>query len=326
MSVDAKVLLMKDLERSLSSVLTADAMGKALTVTADLLERYSIESVDVDNRPDDLLDAFVSAMSIQGRSQKTITRYTYIIQRMMNAVGCSTRGITVYHLRRYLADEKARGVADSTLDGVRQIFSAYFNWLQKENLIQTNPTANLGTIRCQKKVKQIYSDVDIERLKFAAENVRDRAIITFLASTGCRISEMTQLNRNDVDLDHLECKVLGKGNKERVVYLDPVAGMMIRTYLSEREDSSDALFVGRRGERLQPGGVRAMLVRLADAANVEHVHPHKFRRTLATNLIRRGMPIQEVACILGHDKLDTTMGYVVLDKSEVKNAYRKYAS
>ena len=125
MSVDAKVLLMKDLERSLSSVLTADAMGKALAVTADLLERYSIESVDVDNRPDDLLDAFVSAMSIQGRSQKTITRYTYIIQRMMNAVGCSTRGITVYHLRRYLADEKARGVADSTLDGVRQIFSAY---------------------------------------------------------------------------------------------------------------------------------------------------------------------------------------------------------
>ena len=144
-------------------------------------------------------------------------------------------------------------------------------------------------------------------------------------STGCRISEMTQLNRNDIDLTNLECTVLGKGNKERTVYLDPVAAMLIRDYLNERIDDYPALFIGKGTDRISPHGVRFMLNKVAEKSSVDHVHPHKFRRTLATNLIRHGMPIQEVASILGHDKLDTTMQYVVLDKTEVKHSYMKYA-
>ena len=326
MAIEAKALLLNDMERQLSSVIPAADMSKVLAILADQLTGYDIIPHDSANaQVDDLLDAYTAAMQIQGRSQKTIDRYKYLIGRMMQAVNVPTRRITVYHLRQYLANEKARGVSDRTLEGTRQVFSAYFNWLQREGLIESNPTANLGAIKCQRKIKVTYTEVDIEKMKHCCKSERDRAIIAFLLSTGCRISEMTQLNRDDIDLATLECKVLGKGNKERTVYLDPVAGMLLREYLAKRTDEQPALFIGKGSERLTPGGVRYMLNNIAEVAGVEHIHPHKFRRTLATSLIRHGMPIQEVAAILGHDKLDTTMQYVVLDNTDVKNAYRKYA-
>lgn len=326
MSMQDKTLFLRQLETALSTTLTASDMSRTLTAVADTLEHFDIAKLaDSDGEQDDLLQAYLAAMEIQGRSKNTMNRYVYIIKRMMAAVKVTTRHITVYHLRKYLMDEKARGVGDRTLEGYRQIFSSYFNWLQRESLIVQNPTANLGAIKCQKKLKQAYSDIDIEKLMLECDNLRDRAIIRFLMSTGCRISEMVQLNRDDIDFASLECTVLGKGNKERTVYLDSVAGMTIRQYLEGRRDNEPALFIGKGTERLHPGGVRLMLNNLSAKAGVENVHPHKFRRTLATNLIKHGMPIQEVAAILGHDKLDTTMQYVVLDKTQVRSSYSKFA-
>lgn len=326
MSIEAKTVLMKELEKRLSETIPAREMAQIMTVAADALVYFDVAQKETEAyKSDDLLDAYIAAMKVQGRSGKTVERYSYIIKRMMESVKVNTRGITVYHLRQYLMKEKERGISDSTLEGTRQVFSAYFNWLQREGLIDSNPTANLGTIKRQKKIKAIYSDVDIERMKFCCESVRDRAIVSFLLSTGCRISEVCGLNRTDVDVTNLECTVLGKGNKERTVYIDSVTAMLLKEYMASRTDLYPALFVGRGTQRITPHGVRRMLVKLSEAAKVEHVHPHKFRRTLATNLIRHGMPIQEVASILGHDKLDTTMQYVVLDKSDVKNSYRKYA-
>lgn len=326
MGMAEKAIFLKEFEQELSDSVTASTMSKILSIASDILGGYDlVKTSDDTSDKDDLLSAYVSAMKIQGRSSKTIARYIYVIKRMMKSVNVSTHQITVYHLRRYLSDEKERGINDSTLEGTRQIFSAYFNWLQREGLIRQNPTVNLGSIKCQKKVKQTYSDVDIECLKYKCSNIRDRAIVCFLLSTGCRISEMTQLNRDDVNLTTLECTVLGKGNKERVVFLDAVAGMLIKEYLDSRKDDNPALFSGKGSERLTPGGVRFMLRNLAKSCGLENVHPHKFRRTLATNLIRHGMPIQEVASILGHDKLDTTMQYVVLDKSEVRNSYFRHS-
>ena len=326
MSIEAKATLLNDMERALGTEVTAAEMARILTILSDKLQGYDLIKNDLNpNEPDDLLDAYLSALAVEGKSPKTTERYRYIIGRMRQAVKTPTRSITVYHLRKYLSDEKARGISDRTLESTRQVFSAYFNWLQREGLIQSNPTANLGAIKYAKKIKDTYSEVDAEKLKFLCKTVRDRAIVLFLASTGCRISEVTQLNRDDLDLNALECTVLGKGNKERTVYMSPVAGMMVREYLATRKDDNPALFIGKRRERLTPHGVRAMLTELQNRSGVEHVHPHKFRRTLATNLIRHGMPIQEVAQILGHDKLDTTMQYVVLDKTQVANSYRKYA-
>ena len=325
MAFEAKAALMNEIERNLGSMVTAADMPKVMAALADTLAVYDVESRQQCDGTDDLLQAYLAALSVEGRSVKTIERYEYVIRRMMQAVKTPTRQITVYHLRKYLADEKARGISDRTLESTRQVFSAFFGWLQRERLIEQNPVGNLGAIKFQKKQKDLYSDADIERMKFGCGSIRDRAIICFLRATGCRISEMTQLNRDDVDLNSLECTVLGKGNKERVVYLDQVAGMVLRNYLDQRTDDHPALFIGKGTDRMTPHGIRKMLTQLGQKANVEHVHPHKFRRTTATNLIRHGMPIQEVAAILGHDKLDTTMQYVVLDKSDVKAAYRKYA-
>ena len=326
MSIEAKVLFMSNLERKAGDVVSANALRELMSTVSELLDGYQMEKTDgAEDQQDDLLETYIDTMRVQGRSEKTIDRYTYIIRRMMGHVKVTTQQITVYHLRKYLADEKARGISDRTLDGERQIFGAYFNWLQREGLITKNPTINLGAIKCAKKEKKAYSEAEVDRLRFATKRIRDRAIIDFLSSTGCRVSEMVGLNRDDVDLNRLECTVLGKGNKERTVYLSEVAGMTLQAYLDSRKDNEEALFIGKRNERLLPGGVRYILKSLANKTGVEHAHPHKFRRTLATNLIKHGMAIQEVATILGHDKLDTTMQYVVIDKTSIRNAFRKYA-
>ena len=330
MAMESKVDFLRSAETALAEIVTASDMKKVMRTLADVLEGYDMRAIDVwSEEEDDCLQCYLSALSVECRSQKTIDRYAYIIGRMMEFVKVPTRKITVYHLRSYMAAEKDRGISDQTLKGYREIFTAYFNWLQRENLIERNPTANLGTVKCEKKEMKTYTKIELEKLNTTTvreeDGTRNRAIINFLDSTGCRVSEMTQLNREDVKLDALECVVHGKGKKERVVYLSEVAGMLIRQYLDERKDDDPALFIGRRGARLKPGGVRAMLNRIAGAAGIEHVHPHKFRRTLATELSRHGMPIQEVAAILGHEKIDTTMKYVVLNKDDIKSSYRRFA-
>lgn len=325
MAIEAKAVLLKSLEQQLSAEITAADMTRVLSAVSDQLTAFQVTQVETSSMVDDMLDAYISAMRIEGRSEKTIARYTYLIGRMMESVKVNTRSITVYHLRQYLASEKARGISDRTLESNRQVYNAYFNWLFREKLIDDNPVANLGTIKYAKKIKKTYSETDIEKMKFCCKTLRDRAIVCLLLSTGCRISEMTGLNRADVDLNNLECRVQGKGNKERTVFMDAVSAMLLREYLGQRQDDFPALFIGKGTERLSPSGVRQMLTNLQVASTVDHVHPHKFRRTLATNLIRHGMPIQEVAAILGHDKLDTTMQYVIMDKTDVKNAYRRYA-
>lgn len=325
MAIEAKTALLNELEHDLTDTLTVAQMNTVMSALSDILAEYNIDyNGRMNDGSDDLLDAYMNSLAVEGKSPKTIFQYRYVIGRMMQGVKVPTRNITVYHLRKWLADESARGISLRTLENNRQVFSAYFNWLQREHLIANNPCTNLGKIKYPKKKKTVYTDADIERLKFGCKSIRDRAIVCFLKATACRISEMTSLDKSDVDLESMECKVLGKGNKERMVYLDDVAVMTLREYLSTRKDDSPALFIGKGSDRLQPHAVQKMLRELGEKANVSHVHPHKFRRSTATNLIKHGMTIQEVAAILGHDKLDTTMQYVILDQSDIKNSYRKY--
>lgn len=328
MAIDAKQTMLSQIENGCADIVTARDMPRILKVINDVLEGFSVTQTVREEwtaGEDDLLSSFVASLKISGRSDKTIARYTYVIGRFMAFAKVRTRSVNVYHIRLWLAAEKERGIQDSTLEGSRQVLSSYFGWLHREGLIERNPMGNVGTIKVPKKLKKTYSGVDLEKLNQACECIRDRAILHFLRATGCRISEMTGLNRDAVDLERLECVVHGKGNKERKVYLDDVAGEIVREYLASRTDKEEALFIGRRMERLKPGGVRIMLNKLGKAAGVEHVHPHKFRRTKATELTRHGMQIQEVAALLGHDKLDTTMRYVVLNNDDIKSSYRRYA-
>lgn len=325
--IDAKMDFIRQTEKRLADVVTVSDMTVIMNVISDVLERFRMEEIDAGKwnvNDDDLIGAFVCSLNVQGRSQKTIDRYTYIIGRFLEFAKTSPRGVNVYHVRNWITAEKARGIQESTLEGNRSVLSAFFSWLFREGLIEKNPMTNVGVIKVPRKQKKVYTDIEFEKLNQCCGNLRDRAIIHFLRSTGCRISEMCGLDRGMVDLEALECTVLGKGNKERPVYLDPVAGMILEQYLRQRTDTSPALFAGMRGqERLQPNGVRAMLKKLGRDAGVDHVHPHKFRRTLATNLARHGMPIQEVACLLGHERLDTTNMYVNIIGEETKQHYRR---
>ena len=327
--INAKQTFLNQVRSRAAEELTAADMDRLTAILSDVLEGFRVEELKTDSwtaNDDDLIASFVSSLNVQGRSQKTIERYVYVISRFMKAANTTTRSVTVYHIRDWLTAEKKRGIQESTLEGNRTVLSSYFSWLFREGLIEKNPITNVGVIKVPKKQKKTYSDIDFEKLNQCCESIRNRAIIHFLRSTGCRISEMCGLDRDMVDLEALECVVHGKGNKDRTVYLDPVAGMLLAEYLKQRTDTSPALFVVTRGqERIQPNGVRVMLKKLGRTAGVDHVHPHKFRRTLATDLARHGMPIQEVANLLGHEKLDTTMRYVVLNKEETKYNYRRYA-
>ena len=326
MAIDAKVSFMNQMEMKLSTEITADAMGRTMKVISDVLEGFEMrETLRNEDGPDDLLSGFLNALKVEGRSQKTIDRYTYEIGRLMKFLNVPTRKVTVYHLREYLANEKARGICDNTLKGLREIYSSYFNWLQRESLIDRNPVVNLGTIKVPKKKKELYTDVDLEKLKRNCTNARDLAIVLFLYATCCRIGEVVELNRDSVIIENQKLVVHGKGDKERKVYFDAVTAEALKQYLDGRKDNCPALFVNRYGERFQGNGIREMLNRLAEHAGVNHVHPHKFRRTKATDLARHGMPIQDVQAILGHEKIDTTMQYVQLNDTDIESSDRRFA-
>jgi len=330
MAMDAKISFSGQLEKRLRAEVPAECLDTVMRAVMDTLEGFSMEENRGDGtEQDDLLECYLSAISVEGRSKKTVYHYGYVLRRLIRGCGVPVRKISVYHIRNFIAAEKARGIQDSTLRSHRDAYSAFFGWLFRENLIDKNPMTNIGPIKCQQKKKKIFSEVELEKLTATCAETafpeRNRAIIEFLRSTGCRISEMTGLNRNQVDLQKLEVVVLGKGNKERIVYLSEVAAMVLKAYLDSREDDDEMLFIGNKGERLQPNGVRIMLKQLGKKAGVENVHPHRFRRTLATNLCRRGMPLQEIATVLGHAKLDTTMKYVILNNDDIKQAYRRCA-
>ena len=328
MSISAKQYLIKTVSTELCRDLTAFDLETVQDKLNDVLAKFEVEAVpdgERDAESDDFLDAFLSAKKIEGRSDKTIGLYRYRINQLMDALNVPVRRITVYHLRKYLMDEKERGVSDRTLEGMRSVYCSFFSWLHSEGLISVNPCANLSPIRCQKVVRLPYSDVDVEKLREACEGSRNKAIVAFLLATGCRVSEMCGLDRDAVDFDRGEVIVLGKGNQQRTVFLSDVAMMYLRRYLDERTDESPALFAGRCTSRIKPNGVRRMLHEAADRAGVSDVHPHRFRRTLATNLIGHGMPIQDVAAVLGHDKLDTTLTYVYRKKDDIHSNYKKYA-
>ena len=325
MAIEAKLNFMDRLQMEIGSILTVTQVGKLMEVVKSILNGFDVNELLAEgNSNDDLVDCFISAKRVQGLAQSTLHRYALVIRKLIREARVRTGEITVHHLRRYISNQQESGLKDSTIEGERQVFSSFFNWLQRENLINRNPTANLGAIKTAKKIKKIFTESDIENMRRCCRRIRDRAILETLRSTGCRISEVMGLTREQVDLNNMQCLVHGKGNKERRVYLDPVAAMCIRNYLNSREDSEPWLFMGQKG-RLTQSGVRYMLAEMEKISGVDHIHPHKFRRTLATELARRGMPIQEIARILGHEKIDTTMRYIVLNDDDVKHDYRRYA-
>ena len=327
MSIADKKVFRREIEQSVGQLLTVVQTSEVMKMLAEHLDSYDMKALDIGgNESDlDLLQVYLDAKSIAGLSQKSLAHYKLTINLALKDIGVPIRKLTIYHIRPYFKQLKDSGLKESTINNKRDILCAFFGWLYREKLIESDPTANLAPTKRPKVIRKPYSTVEMERLKEACDNDRDRAIVFFLRSTGCRINEVCALNRDDINFTSMSLVVYGKGAKERTVFIDEVTSMVLKRYLDSRTDSSEALFVGKGTDRLTDDGFRYILRRLSKKSGVENVHPHRFRRTLATSLIDHGMPIQEVAVILGHDKIDTTLKYVYICNDNVKNAYRKYA-
>lgn len=324
MTIQERKNLETILQKKLEDALTVKQMNK---LTQALWESYAAmdtaaAAVDAGGAGDEHLKAFLQAKRIEGRSEKTLARYEYVIRRFLEAENVPASMVTVLNLRKYYAAEMDRNISGSTVRGYQNVFSSFFGWLWREELIQTNPCNNLAAIKVPKIQRKPYTSVEIEQIKEACEDLRDKAIVCFLLSTGCRIEEVTKLNRSDIDFINKECTVYGKGQKERTVYIDDVAAAALSKYFEARTDDSLALFAGRLSERMTTGGIRSMLKRIEARCGVANIHPHRFRRTLATGLARKGMAIQEIASILGHENVQTTMKYVCVEKASVKHHFQ----
>lgn len=280
---------------------------------------------DIDSK--DILQRFIDTKKLEGCSPKTLIQYRRAIEKLINDIKKNIRTVTTDELREYLTNYyQNSNCSKVSIDNMRRIFSSFFNWLEDENYILKSPVRRIHKIKSMAPVKEVYSDDEMELLRDNCVNIRDLALIDLLASTGMRIGELVRLNRDDIDFYERECIVLGKGDKERIVYFDVRTKLHLQEYLNSRHDDNAALFVSLRSPhtRLTITGIEFLVRRLGRSVGIKKCHPHKFRRTMATMAIDKGMPIEQVQKLLGHEKIDTTLHYAMVKQSNVKNAHRKY--
>lgn len=273
------------------------------------------------------LDFFIAAKKIEGCSIKSLNYYYTTLVKMLDKVNVIYFSITTEDIRTYLSDyQENSGVSKATIDNMRRIISSFFSWLENEDYIMKSPARRIRKVRVGKIVKEIYTEENIELMRQNCKNARDLAIIDMLYSTGMRVGELVRLNIADIDFENKECVVLGKGNKQRKVYFDAKTKIHLQQYLNSRKDTDPALFVSQLYpyNRLKISGVEIALRKIGEKIHISKVHPHKFRRTLATKAIDKGMPIEQVQHLLGHTKIDTTLGYAMVDDENVKISHKKF--
>lgn len=275
----------------------------------------------------DMVDLFLASKRVEGCSEKTLTYYKATIEASINEIGKQIRHITTEDLRSYLTEyQRKRHSSRVTIDNIRRILSSFFSWLEDEDYILKSPVRRIHRVKTSTVIKETYTDEALETMRDNCTELRDLAMIDLLASAGMRVGEMVLLNQDDIDFNERECIVFGKGDKERLVYFDARTKIHLQNYLASRTDTEQALFVSLKApyKRLQIGGVESRLREMGKRLDIPKVHPHKFRRTLATVAIDKGMPIEQLQQLLGHQRIDTTLKYAMVKQSNVKLAHRKY--
>lgn len=287
----------------------------------------SVSDGKAERQEQDLLSLFLAAKRIEGCSEKSLKYYQATTQAMLDGIGKPIKEIVTEDIRQYLTNyQRERHSSRVTIDNIRRILSSFFSWLEDEDYILKSPVRRIHKVKTASNIKETYSDETLELMRDSCSEMRDLAMIDLLASTGMRVGEMVLLNRDDVDFAERECVVFGKGDKERMVSFDARTKLHLQTYLDSRNDNNPALIVSLKApfSRLSIGGVETRLRELGRQLGVHKVHPHKFRRTLATMAIDKGMPIEQLQQLLGHKRIDTTLQYAMVKQSNVKLAHRKY--
>lgn len=321
--------LINDVMQSMLPCLNNAQLEKLQAVMQYVLFQYEITKKDENSERStlNLVDLFLSAKRVEGCSEKSLKYYHTTIQSMLSAVNKDVKQIETEDIRAYLTDyQQQKQSCRVTIDNIRRILSSFFSWLEDEDHILKSPVRRIHKVKAAINIKETYSDEALEMMRDNCTEPRDLAMIDMLASTGMRVGEMVLLNRNDIDFNERECVVFGKGNKERVVYFDARTKIHLKNYLQSRTDDNSALFVSLKApyNRMNIGGIETCLRRLGKQLGLQRVHPHKFRRTLATMAIDKGMPIEQLQQLLGHKRIDTTLQYAMVKQSNVKIAHRKY--
>lgn len=327
-----KERLIQEVTDGMSETLTVDQMAQLNSVLLQVISRYNIaqdgDKVQIDFASNTrLLEIFLAAKLVEGCSQKTIKYYETTVKQLFRYMPKPVKEYTTDDLRAYLAVfQKKHKSSKVTIDNIRRIFSSFFSWLEDEDFILKSPVRRIHKVKTGEQVKEVISDENLERLRDRCKCPRDLAIIDMLASTGMRVGELVKLNKSDINFAERECIVFGKGNKERIVYFNARAKLHLQEYLATRRDKNPALFVSldKPHARLQISGVEMRLRDLGRNLKIPRIHPHKFRRTLATTAIDKGMPVEQVQTLLGHVKIDTTMRYAMVNQTNVKLSHRKY--
>ena len=291
---------------------------------------YKYEVIEVENNKKDDVDyteLFIASKKVEGCSERTLNYYKTTIDNMLEQINKEIKTVDTDDLRSYLTSyQEKNNCSKVTIDNVRRILSSFFSWLEDEDYIIKSPIRRIHKIKTTKVVRETYSDETIEKLRDSCEEIRDLALIDFLTSTGVRVGELVKLNKNDINFEDRSCIVFGKGSKEREVYFDARTKLHLEKYLSMRKDDNPALFVSLLSpyDRLEISGVEIRLRKLGRDLELQRVHPHKFRRTMATKAIDKGMPIEQVQRLLGHAKIDTTLQYAMVNQNNVKLSHHKY--
>lgn len=309
----------------MAEYLSVPQMKKLQEVLLDNLSDTSAQKENIENS--EYLKLFLDAKRIEGCSERTLQYYKVTVEQMLKRISTPIRKMTTDEIRTYLVEYQQRGGCSKvTIDNIRRNISSFFSWLEEEDYILKSPMRRIHKIKTKTVVKEVISDENMEKMRDACDEMRDLAIIDLLYSTGIRVGELVRLNIEDVNMEQRECVVFGKGDKERRVYFDAKAKIHLMEYLASRTDNNPALFVSLDGrhKRLEISGVEIRLRQLGRKLSLDRIHPHKFRRTMATRAIDKGMPIEQVQKILGHSQIDTTMQYAIVNQNNVKNSHQRY--
>lgn len=323
-----KEFVIEEIEQKMQAVLDNCQRKRFKDILINCLSGYDlVEKNDKKDEEIAYIDLFIGAKKVEGRSDKTLNYYRKTIENMVSDISKQINHITTEDLRLYLAKyQETNKSSKVTIDNIRRILSSFFGWLEDEDYIIKSPVRRIHKVKTTKSIKETYTDEELESMRDNCDNLRDLALIDILSSTGMRVGELVLLNREDINFNERECIVLGKGDKERTVYFDARTKMHLQKYLDNRTDDNKALFVSLKQpfERLKIGGVEARLRDIGLQLGIQKLHPHKFRRTLATMAIDKGMPIEQLQQLLGHQRIDTTLQYAMVKQSNVKMSHRKY--
>lgn len=323
-----EIMIKKILQRMLP-YLNNTQSEKLQEILQTTFYNYDVTESNVNPKEEvpDFVELFLSAKRIEGCSEKSLKYYRSTVEAMMAELQKDVRQIITDDVRGYLTEYQQRKRSSKvTIDNIRRILSSFFNWLEDEDYILKSPVRRIHKVKTGTTVKETYTDEALERMRDNCKEPRDLAIIDLLASSGMRVGELVLLNRDDINYEERECIVCGKGDKERIVYFDARTKIHLQNYLDSRTDTDPALFVSLIAphKRLQIGGIETRLRNFGKNLGIEKVHPHKFRRTLATQAIDKGMPIEQLQKLLGHKRIDTTLQYAMVKQSNVKLAHKKY--